>query len=116
MTLESHCGTTALVGTVVDQSQLFGLLERIRSFGLELAVDDPAADPFRFLDEQHEKWPGHWAAPPARWDELPEECLTGRETLETAQRAISSLPTVQRQVIVLRDIEGWEAEDVCALL
>jgi RNA polymerase sigma-70 factor (ECF subfamily) len=83
---------------------------------LELAVDDPAVDPSRFLDEQHEKWPGHWAAPPARWDELPEECLTGRETLETAQRAISNLPTVQRQVIVLRDIEGWEAEDVCALL
>jgi hypothetical protein len=41
MTLESHCGTTALVGTVVDQSQLFGLLERIRSFGLELVSLEP---------------------------------------------------------------------------
>lgn len=29
MTLEANAGTTALVGTVVDQSQLFGLLERV---------------------------------------------------------------------------------------
>lgn len=29
-------GTTALVGAVADQSHLFGLLERVRSLGLEL--------------------------------------------------------------------------------
>jgi RNA polymerase sigma-70 factor (ECF subfamily) len=83
---------------------------------LELVVDEPAVDPSRFLDEQHERWPGHWAAPPARWDELPEECLTGRETLARVKDAISQLPPVQRQVIVLRDIEGWEADEVCELL
>lgn len=83
---------------------------------LELAVDEPSVDPSRFLDEQHERWPGHWAAPPARWDELPEECLAGRETLEEIKSAISKLPPVQRQVIVLRDIEGWEAQEVCDLL
>ena len=41
MTLEANAGTTALVGTVVDQSQLFGLLERVRSFGLELVSVEP---------------------------------------------------------------------------
>lgn len=41
MTLETHGATTALVGTVVDQSQLFGLLERVRSFGLELVSVEP---------------------------------------------------------------------------
>ena len=83
---------------------------------LELAGDEAAVDPSRFLDEQHERWPGHWAAPPARWDEVPEECVTGKETLATVKRAISKLPPVQRQVIVLRDIEGWEADEVCDLL
>ena len=83
---------------------------------LELSGDEPAVDPSRFLDEQHARWPGHWAAPPARWDELPEECLAGRETLHTVKRAISNLPPVQRQVIVLRDIEGWEPAEVCELL
>ena len=36
MTVEPCDGTTALVGDIVDQSQLFGLLERVRSLGLEL--------------------------------------------------------------------------------
>ena len=33
--------------------------------------DQPAVDPSRFLDASHPRWPGHWAAPPQRWDELP---------------------------------------------
>ena len=36
MTLEPQEGTTALVGAISDQSHLFGVLERIRSLGLEL--------------------------------------------------------------------------------
>src|SRR2546430_561947 len=79
-------------------------------------ADAPAVDPSRFLDQQHARWPGHWASPPARWDELPEEHLTGRETLDALKNAIEALPPVQRQVIVLRDIEGWEGHEVCELL
>jgi hypothetical protein len=36
MALEPGEGTTALVGDLVDQAQLFGVLERVRDFGLEL--------------------------------------------------------------------------------
>lgn len=36
MALEGGIGVTALVGEVRDQSQLHGLLDRIRDFGLEL--------------------------------------------------------------------------------
>lgn len=36
MVLEPGAGQTALVGHVRDQSQLYGLLDRIRDFGLEL--------------------------------------------------------------------------------
>jgi hypothetical protein len=36
MALEAGQGTTALVGPLRDQSHLFGVLERIRAFGLEL--------------------------------------------------------------------------------
>ena len=36
MTLEPGEGTTSLVGKVSDQSQLFGLLERVHSLGIEL--------------------------------------------------------------------------------
>ena len=40
----------------------------------------------------------------------------GRETLDLVRVAIETLPPVQRQVIVLRDIEGWPADEVCAVL
>ena len=43
MAFESNGTTTALVGTVIDQSQLFGLLERVRSFGLELVSVEPVS-------------------------------------------------------------------------
>lgn len=78
--------------------------------------DDPSVDPSRFLDQQHERCPGHWASPPARWDELPQEHLEGRETLALLTRAIDALPAIQKRVIVLRDIEGWPGEEVCELL
>jgi hypothetical protein len=36
MSAESADGATTLVGELADQAQLYGLLERIRDFGLEL--------------------------------------------------------------------------------
>jgi hypothetical protein len=36
MELESADETTSMVGPVIDQAQLFGVLERVHSFGLEL--------------------------------------------------------------------------------
>jgi hypothetical protein len=41
MTLESDATTTSLVGSVVDQSHLYGLIEHVRSFGLELISVEP---------------------------------------------------------------------------
>jgi RNA polymerase sigma-70 factor (ECF subfamily) len=86
------------------------------SLAPELGEDEPAVDPDRFLDASHPRWPGHWAAAPQRWDELPEECLLGRETLEEAREAIDALPPRQRQVILLRDVDGWSPEEVCEAL
>jgi RNA polymerase sigma-70 factor (ECF subfamily) len=81
-----------------------------------LEDDEPAVEESRFLDRQHARWPGHWASPPARWDELPEQHLAGQETLSVLREAIGTLPPAQQQVIVLRDVEGWSAEEVCELL
>jgi hypothetical protein len=36
MAIEADDGKTSIVGLVSDQSHLFGILERIRSLGLEL--------------------------------------------------------------------------------
>jgi RNA polymerase sigma-70 factor (ECF subfamily) len=79
-------------------------------------VPEAAVDPDRFLDEAHARWPGHWAAPPTRWDTLPEERLLGDETLRLIEAAIEELPPSQRAVITLRDVEGWDADEVCNAL
>jgi hypothetical protein len=43
MTLEPGRGETGLVGEVADQAHLFGLLDRVRNFGLELVRVEPVA-------------------------------------------------------------------------
>jgi RNA polymerase sigma-70 factor (ECF subfamily) len=39
-----------------------------------------------------------------------------RETLAHIREAIATLPPSQREVITLRDIEGWTSEEVCNFL
>ena len=41
MAVEPGRGETALVGEIADQAQLFGLLDRVRNFGLELVRVEP---------------------------------------------------------------------------
>jgi len=59
---------------------------------------------------------GHWAALPPRWEDQPQERLLSRETLDRVQDAIAALPVNLRQVLVLRDIEGWTSDEVCDVL
>jgi RNA polymerase sigma factor (sigma-70 family) len=42
--------------------------------------------------------------------------ILASETHAIVQRAIAALPLAQREVIALRDIEGWPASDVCNAL
>ena len=79
-------------------------------------VPEAAVDPDRFLDQEHPQWPGHWASEPASWAALPEERLLGKETRQLVGHAIDRLPPSQRAVISLRDIEGWDSEEVCNVL
>jgi RNA polymerase sigma-70 factor (ECF subfamily) len=76
---------------------------------------EPAVDPDRFRPEG-EPYPGGWKTFPASWDGLPEERLLARETLALVGDAIAALPERQHLVILMRDIEGWSAGEVCEAL
>ncbi|MGH8982396.1 MAG: RNA polymerase sigma factor [Acidimicrobiia bacterium] len=76
----------------------------------------PAVDPSRFLPLDDPQHPGAWAAPPVPWDEKPETTLLAKETLAGIGAAIAALPPAQREVITLRDVEGWSAPEVCNAL
>ncbi|MGH3931912.1 MAG: RNA polymerase sigma factor, partial [Pseudonocardiaceae bacterium] len=69
---------------------------------------------------------------PMRWDALgfeplptepiaavemtPEGSALSAELRGVLEEAIRALPERQRTVLVLRDVEGWSADEVCALL
>jgi RNA polymerase sigma-70 factor, ECF subfamily len=77
--------------------------------------DEVSVDPDRFRGP-HDPYTGGWRAFPDDWRKLPEQALLQRETLEVVTDAIEALPPLQRSVIAMRDIQGCDAEDVCALL
>jgi RNA polymerase sigma-70 factor (ECF subfamily) len=76
---------------------------------------EPAVEPDRFLPADRQ-WPGHWVSFPSNWEEMPEERLLSQETHACLERAIEALPPNQREIIILRDIEGWTSEETCSFL
>jgi RNA polymerase sigma-70 factor (ECF subfamily) len=79
------------------------------------AGDEPAVEAERFLPPGHED-AGWWVSYPRDWDAIPERRLLAQETRAHIQRAIEALPASQREVITLRDVEGWSSEEVCQAL
>jgi RNA polymerase sigma-70 factor (ECF subfamily) len=77
---------------------------------------EPAVEPERFLPADAPRWPGHWTSLPPGWDAMPEERLLSGETRSLIHAAIDALPPSQREVVSLRDSEGWTAEEVCNIL
>src|SRR6185503_20972935 len=76
--------------------------------------DAPTVSPDRFQREG-DAWPGHWATPPRPWED-PERRLESLEARERLREAIAALPDTHQAVLTLRDVEGLDAPEVCALL
>ena len=70
----------------------------------------PTVDPQRF--DGH----GMWLATPDSWSNLPESRMLSSETIGQVKIAIEGLPAGQREVVILRDVAGFEADEVCTLL
>jgi RNA polymerase sigma-70 factor, ECF subfamily len=81
----------------------------------ELGADEPSVNPDRFFP-QGERWASYWSSTPRRFDELPEGRLLSSETFAVAQAAIEELPAAQRAVITMRDVAGFDSDDVCDAL
>ncbi len=75
----------------------------------------PAVDPERFFPPGDE-WTSYWASPPRDLIDDPEAALLSAEARAAIDSAIAALPPNQQAVIRLRDIEGWEAAEVCNIL
>jgi len=103
---------------LVNRAQTRGARERRIVPFSALAPDGdagPTVDPDRFLPPGHPV-AGYWSLTPSRFFELPEERLLATEVSALIAETIAGLPERQRRVIELRDVEGWDAEEVCASL
>ena len=59
---------------------------------------------------------GAWADPPQPWSDRVDDRLVALQLASRVQELLPQLPEAQRQVLVLRDLEGLPASDVVALL
>lgn len=74
--------------------------------------DGPSVPSERFLDEG-DRWAGHWAQPPLPW---PDARIESGELVDLVKEALQELPEAQRTVMTLRDVDGWEASEVCEFM
>ena len=74
-------------------------------------VRNGAVDPDRFLAN------GAWGDPPFSWRaQSAESIVRTRESVTALETALEALPVRQRRVVILRDVDGVDAIDVCNLL
>jgi RNA polymerase sigma-70 factor, ECF subfamily len=59
---------------------------------------------------------GVWSTPPVPWADQVDDRLIAEQLAPLARNAIDTLPDVQRQVLLLRDVEGLPAAEVADIL
>ena len=89
--------------------------KRTMPFDASLDTHAPTVGPDRFQTGS-DRWPGHWVRFPHAWVDTPERNLLAAEAFALVRAAMSELPEQQRVVVALRDVEGYESSEVCALL
>ncbi len=109
-------GIERFEGRAAFKTWLFRILiNRARSAGVREqrhATIEPhhAVDPIRFDAN------GQWADPVEPWTEDSDDRLEAATWAPTLQSGLEDLPPRQRQVVVLRDMEGLSGDEVCDLL
>lgn len=61
-------------------------------------------------------WAGNWVVPFKGFSDDGERRLLNGELRQKLRAAVEALPPAQREVIALRDVEGFNADEVCELL
>ena len=80
--------------------------------------DSPTVDPGRFRPRDDPERPGTWtsAGEPRPWETDPETGALSGELRDVVSAAVEALPARQREVVMLRDIQGFGSEEVCEIL
>jgi len=98
---------TWLLRILVNRAKSTGVRE-----GRSIAIGDagPAVDGARFDAA------GAWMAPPQHWIEDSDDRLAAESVADELRAALEGLPGRQREVVLLRDVDGLSSEEVCEVL
>jgi len=89
---------------------------RLRKVRRDVSLDDLPA-PHGSLDETRFAADGHWSPAPLAWHEdSPEALLDEDELRQCLEKTLLSLSELQRSVLLLRECQGLELEEICNLL
>lgn len=82
----------------------------------EVLLDD-LPSPHGSVNDDRFSSDGHWLLAPFTWHhDTPEALLAEDELRECLEHTLLSLPQLQRSVLVLRERQGLELEEICNLL
>jgi len=92
------------------------LVNRARTTGVREARSVPIADPGPVVDASRFGPNGAWAVPPEPWAEEAENRIDAVKLSGLVRGGLDGLPGRQREVVVLRDVEGMSSAEVCEVL
>lgn len=89
---------------------------KLRQVRREVSLDDLPA-PHGSIDDSRFAADGHWSAAPLAWhSDSPEALLAEDELRECLEKTLLSLSDMQRSVVLLRERQGLELQEICNLL
>jgi len=110
-------GLAGFEGRSSLKTWLFSILvNRARSAGVRESRTIPVADAGPVVDASRFGPDGAWLSPPEHWIEEAESRIDAVKLAELLRSALDGLPARQREVVVLRDVEGLTSAEVCGVL
>jgi RNA polymerase sigma-70 factor (ECF subfamily) len=92
------------------------LVNRARTTGVREARSVPIADTEPAVDAARFNSAGAWSAPPEQWVEDVESRIGAAQLSGLIRSALEQMPERQRAVVMLRDVDGLQSDEVCQVL
>jgi RNA polymerase sigma-70 factor, ECF subfamily len=92
------------------------LVNRARSVGAREARTVAILDSEPAVDHSRFDTSGAWSVPPEHWVEEVENRLAAAELRGVLLAGLAALPDRQRAVVMLRDVDGLDSDEVCEVL
>jgi RNA polymerase sigma-70 factor (ECF subfamily) len=110
-------GLDGFAGRSTFQTWLLSILvNRARSTGVREHRSVAVGDAGPVVDRSRFDATGAWMSPPQHWIEDSDDRLLAQGMAQRIQSALHELPERQREVVMLRDVDGLSGQEVCEVL